>query len=547
MAFIWHHEKNQFSSFLMVQLRQSTSPPPGAADASGRSAGRRDAGRRDIGRRDTGRRDAGRRIYALLRSQIADGTLQPGARVMSTRALAAELGVSRTTVTAVYEQLAAEGFLVTSTGRAARIALPLAASLPSAGMSRPLASAVPALSGFGRRVTSIDIPALPAAERVRFDFRYGAVAAGDFPSLAWRRAYQTALLQQRHSLYYAPPEGEAQLRCALQGYLRRARGIACDAEQILVVHGSQQAIDLCARLLLDAQDAFVFENPGYLMARHSFEATGAGLLPIAVDEHGIDTERLPEDRRARLAYVTPSHQFPLGGVLPIARRMALLQWAKRHDAWIVEDDYDGEFRYGQRPIDALQSIDMDGRVIYVGTFSKALSPQLRLGYLVLPHALVPVFRQAKRLADRHAPTLEQQVLASLIDSGAYERHVRRMRREHERRRAALLEAVAQYLPQDTQVAGTAAGLHVVLWLPSIGAQGEAALVAAARGQGVGVYPVAPLFAPATEHRHPRPAGLILGYANLAPDQIRQGMAILASVIDAGGLSINHGIPKARHA
>ena len=482
------------------------------------------------GRNHPGATGAGRRIYDLLRSQIADGTLLPGARVMSTRAQAAELGVSRTTVTAVYEQLTAEGFLVTSTGRAARVASPLAAGMPSGKVPKRQAKPVPSLSRFGRRVAHISAPALQHTEPARFDFLYGAVASRDFPSLAWRRAYQAVLLRQQHSLYYMPAEGDPALRRALQGYLRRARGIACDAEQILVVHGSQQAIDLCARLLLDAGDAFVFENPGYLMARHCFEATGARLLTTPVDGLGLDTGRLPEDGGARLAYVTPSHQFPLGGVLPIGRRQALLQWAVHHDAWIIEDDYDGEFRYGQRPIDALQSIDTDGRVIYVGTFSKALSPQLRLGYMVLPHALVPVFRQAKRLADRHAPMLEQQVLASLIDSGAYERHVRRMRRENERRRAALLQAITQYLPKDVRIDGTAAGLHVVLWLPSLSAQQEAALVATARREGVGVYPVGPLFTPPTFDEPPRSAGLILGYASLSIEQIQQGISILALVI-----------------
>ena len=473
---------------------------------------------------------SGRRIYDLLRGQIADGTLLPGVRVMSTRELAAELGVSRTTVTAVYEQLAAEGFLVTSIGRTARVASPLAAGVSSGEAPRRQAQAAPSLSGFGRRVADIGAPALPHAERARFDFLYGAVASRDFPSLAWRRAYQAALLHQQHSLYYMQSEGDPALRRALQGYLRRARGIACDTEQILVVHGSQQAIDLCARLLLDAGDAFVFENPGYVMARYCFEATGAYLLATPVDGHGLDTDRLPEAERARLAYVTPSHQFPLGGVLPIGRRQALLQWAARHDAWIIEDDYDGEFRYGQRPIDALQSIDTEGRVIYVGTFSKVLSPQLRLGYMVLPQALVPVFRQAKRLADRHAPLLEQQVLASLIESGAYERHVRRMRRENERRRAALLQAITQYLPKDVRIDGTAAGLHVVLWLPCLSAQQEAALVATARREGVGVYPVGPLFAPSAFDEQPRSAGLILGYASLSIEQIQQGISILALVI-----------------
>jgi GntR family transcriptional regulator/MocR family aminotransferase len=387
--------------------------------------------------RHPGATGAGRRLYDLLRTQIADGTLPLGARAPSTRALAAELGVSRTTVTAVYEQLAAEGFLVTSAGRAARVASTLAAG-PSVTVRRSTRAIAP-LSTFGRRVQRMVLSALPADPPAPIDFLYGAIATRDFPALAWRRAYLAALLSPPSRLYYAPPEGDAALRRALQGYLWRARGLRCDAGQIVIVHGSQQAIDLCARVLLDPDDAFVFEDPGYLMARRCFEATGARLLPVPVDAHGIDTDRLPADDPIRLVYVTPSHQFPLGGTLPIARRQALLQWARRQRAWVVEDDYDGEFRYGQRPIDALQAIDTEGRVIYVGTFSKALSPQMRLGYLVLPPALVPAFRQAKRLTDRHAPMLEQRVLASLIDGGAYERHVRRIRRENERRRAALLD------------------------------------------------------------------------------------------------------------
>lgn len=479
---------------------------------------------------------AGRHIYDLLRGQIANGTLSAGAPVPSTRGLAAELGVSRTTVTAAYEQLAAEGYLVTSTGRAARVARPLAAPAPSELPTNRRTRPAPILSDFGHRLQEIGTPTLPYAEPARFDFLYGAVAYRDFPTLAWRHAYQAELLQQQHRLYYVPPEGDASLRSALQGYLRRARGLACNAEQILVVHGSQQAIDLCARLLLDADDAFVFEDPGYLMARCCFEATGARCLSTPVDGYGLDTSSLPQDKNARLVYVTPSHQFPLGGVLPITRRHELLQWAQRQNAWIVEDDYDGEFRYGQRPIDALQSIDGDGRVIYVGTFSKALSPQLRLGYLVLPPELVSVFQQAKRLTDRHAPVLEQRVLASLIESGIYERHVRRMRRENERRRGALLDAVARYLPKDAQIGGTAAGLHVVLWLPFLRPKDELSLVTASRNVGVGIYPVSTLFAKPESPTQPRPAGFILGYASLTVEQIQHGIQTLGGLISTWAMA-----------
>ena len=483
--------------------------------------------------RRRGANGGGRRVYALLRAQVADGTLAPGARVPSTRALAADLGVSRSTVTTAYEQLVAEGFLVTAAGRAARVATPLVAGVAPGRLDASPAAPVPPLSAWGRRVEAMAGMALQASaplEGVPIDFLYGAVASRDFPALAWRRAYQAELLRQQHRVYYAEPEGEPALRRALQGYLARARGLVCDAGQILIVHGAQQALDLCARLLLELADTFVFEEPGYPMARQCFEAIGARPLPVAVDAQGLDTSRLPRSDHVRLAYVTPSHQFPLGGVLPMARRMELLQWARRHGAWIVEDDYDGEFRYGQRPIDALQAMDTDGRVLYIGTFSKALSPQLRLGYLVLPAALVPVFRQARRLADRHAPVIEQRVLASLMDSGAYERHIRRLRRAHERRRMALLEAIARYLPASAQVAGTAAGLHVVLWLPSVPQQGEAQLVAAARAAGVGVYPVSPLFAGPQVSPQPRPAGLTLGYASLSEEDIQLGIRTLAAVV-----------------
>lgn len=480
---------------------------------------------------------AGQRLCEQLRAQIAEGTLAGGARLPSTRALAADLGLSRTTVTAAFEQLAAEGYLVTAPGRVARVAASAGRSVASAAPRRAAhrpAAERPRLSAYGQRLAQLPTPA-PAAP-VRIDFLYGAVAARDFPHRPWRQALQADRARPQEHLGYIDPEGDPALRRALQAYLGRARGLICDAEQVLVVHGSQQGIDLAGRLLLDPGDAVVVEDPGYLSARRSFEAAGARRIAVPVDEQGLVTQQLPNDPRARLAYVTPSHQFPLGGVLPIGRRHELLQWAERGRAWVLEDDYDGEFRYGQRPIDALQSIDRNGRVLYLGTFSKALSPQLRLGYLVLPPALVPVFRQAKRLADRHAPVADQRALARLIETGAYERHVRRTRREHEQRRAALLEAVARHLPIDARLAGTAAGLHAVLWLPGWRAIDEPAIVAAARSAGVGVYPVSALYVrPASARTEGRTAGLILGYASLTPEQVTQGIRVLGRVLASGAV------------
>lgn len=486
--------------------------------------------------RHAGAAPGARTLHEWLKSQVADGSLAVGARLPSTRALALDLGVSRTTVTAAYEQLAAEGYLETAPGSRARVAG--GAAQRSRARSMPAAAQQhgrPRLSSYGQRVDALASALPPAAGDggpAPIDFLYGALAFDDFPTLAWRRAYNRAIVQRQSSLSYDAPEGEPALRMALQGYLRRARGLVCSADQIVVVQGSQQAIDLCARVLVDPGETVLMEEPCYLMARRVFEAQGACLQEMAVDEQGLDTSALA-GRQARLAYVTPSHQFPLGGVLPIGRRQQLLAWARATGAWILEDDYDGEFRYGLRPIDALQSIDEVGCVIHVGTFSKALSPQMRMGYLVLPPSLVPVFREARRLADRHAPRLDQLVLAALIEDGSYERHVRAARRRNEGRRAALLQALERHLPGAVQVEGSASGLHVVAWVPAVHQRDEIALVRLARERGVGVRPISPLYAAGDAHRRQSCAGLVLGYASLQPEAIEQGVRRLAGVVRDG--------------
>jgi GntR family transcriptional regulator / MocR family aminotransferase len=263
----------------------------------------------------------------------------------------------------------------------------------------------------------------------------------------------------RPRLRYGDPCGSPDLRTALQGYLWRARGLRCEPDRIVVVNGSQQGIDLCARLLLDPGDRVVMEDPGYNLARQAFSAAGADLIPVAVDREGMRTGELPA---ARLAYTTPSHQFPLGSVMSAGRRRDLLAWAQRTGAYVIEDDYDSEYRFDIAPIPPLQALDGAGRVIYLGTVSKTLSPTLRLGYLVVPTALTAIFAEAKRLADRHTPSLEQEALTDLIGSGGYERHVRRVRRRNGQRRAALLAALSVTLGDEVTVVGADAGLHVVV-------------------------------------------------------------------------------------
>ncbi|RWD66202.1 MAG: PLP-dependent aminotransferase family protein [Mesorhizobium sp.] len=461
-----------------------------------------------------------RRIIAAIKQRIHSGANRPGDSLPSTRALAAEWGASRTTVTAAYNQLAAEGYLIIRQGARAIVA----AGLEMTSEGAPHTAAQPRnLSAFARRLLALPSPAGAQPARVA-DFRYGDLSGADFPVLAWRRASNKAILRRGARLRYGDAQGSLALRNALQSYLWRARGINCAPDQIVIVNGSQQGLDLCARLLLDPGDPFVMENPGYPLARHAFAAAGGVAVPVAVDAEGLRTDSLPP---ARLACVTPSHQFPLGGVLSAARRRSLLAWATATGAYIVEDDYDGEYRHDITPIPPLQTLDAEA-VIYVGTFSKTLSPTLRLGYLVAPAGLCRAFSEAKRLTDRHAPMLEQDVLAELLTSGAYERHVRSIRRKNTERREVLLQALADHLGPRVAVAGAETGLHVVAWMNGIAAGREPAIIAAAHAAGIGLYPVSPLYDPS----EPRPetAGFILGYAGLDAEALRRGVAVLATIL-----------------
>ncbi len=473
--------------------------------------------------------DTGQRLYLDLRRQIEQGTYPAGDALPSTRALAAELGVARGTVTAVYERLAAEGYVESRPGARTIVEAGLQPKPSVPGPPSTQTGRAPRLSAQGQRIAALPRQPGPRTDSLIADFRYGNLAPDDFPTLAWRRAWTSALLQKPARLTYGDPAGHPALRQALQAYLWRARGLRCTPEQIVVVNGSQQALDLCARLLLDPGDPVVIEDPGYVAARQVFIAVGGIPVPMPVDAEGLRTDLLASQGTARLAYVTPSHQFPLGGVLSMPRRQALLAWAADRNAYVIEDDYDGEFRYGTRPIDALQGLDRHGQVIYVGTVSKTLAPSLRLGYLVLPPALVSVFTAAKRLTDRHTPELAQQALATFIAQGGYERHVRRIRRFHARRRQVALNAIARHLPRVT-VEGAAAGLHLVIWCHAVPRDQESALAEAARAAGVGIYGATALYADASQA--PSHAGIVLGYASVKEAVIEAGLARLGEVMTA---------------
>ena len=475
-----------------------------------------------------------RALYQEFLARIADGTYAAGAALPSTRALAAERGLSRATVTLVYEQLAAEGFIETRTGAASRVAVGAAppgqppwAVAPGATSDR-LAGR---LSAIGERIAALQLALASPAAPGEIDFIYGPLAGSDFPTLTWIKALRAVERQRQRRLEYEDPRGNPGLRKALQTHLSQTRGLACSVDQLLIVNGSQQALDLCARLLIDPGDGVVVENPGYRMAHHAFEACGAALRYLDVDGHGLLTGQLAGVEPARLAYVTPTHQFPLGSFLPIGRRRQLLDWAAERQAWVIEDDYDSEYRYSVRPEATLQSLDTHGCVIHVGTFSKTLSPQLRLGYMVLPPALVDTFAAAKRLTDRHAATGTQRALALLLEDGSYDRHVRRIRRLQQARQRALLQALERHLGDQVEVQGDASGLHLVLWVRALPASAESALVKAARQLGVRVHPISPLFRPDTPATAPRrPVGLVMGYALLELEAIEEGVRRLAEAL-----------------
>ncbi|MGY8709343.1 PLP-dependent aminotransferase family protein [Bradyrhizobium sp. 18BD] len=466
-----------------------------------------------------------RHIYEALRDQIMALVYGTDGLLPSSRALASEMGVARSTVTIAYEQLAAEGFIETRHGARPRVARAVVAR------GRTRISSPPArklrLSAFGERLRQ-DPPRWTEPPRgLVANFRYGELAPSDFPVLAWKRAVTAAMAHRPERLAYDDPCGSLRLRTALQGYLWRSRSIRCEVDQIVVVNGSQQGLDICARLLLDAGDRFVMEDPGYQMARHTFAATGAETVPVTVDADGLQTALL-DGIAARLAYVTPSHQYPLGGVMPIGRRHQLLAWARKNDAYVVEDDYDSEYRYDTKPIPPLHALEGSDNVIYLGTVSKTLSPTLRIGYLVVPTGLRSLFAAAKQIMDRHTPLIEQEALAAMLESGTYESHIRRARRRNAERQQALVDALRRRFGDRVRIEGTAAGLHVVAWFDDLPQKREDALVQAARAKGVGIYPVSALFA------GPRPArkavGLVMGYSALEVAQIERGCKLLAQAV-----------------
>jgi GntR family transcriptional regulator / MocR family aminotransferase len=482
-----------------------------------------------------------RQVFAQIRAAILDGTLAAGDRLPATRELALSLGVARNTVARAYEDLLAGGYLEGRVGSGTFVsagigAPPGATGAPrAAGEGRLRRAAAAAGSGGSPAPTARWHGELPA--HVSIDLRPGTSDWDAFPRRLWLRLLGRALRTNAAELRrYGEPGGHFPLREAIARHLAVSRGVAADAGQVVIVNGSQQALDLVARLRLRPGDTVGVEDPGYPDARRVLAGPAARLLFIPVDEEGIDVRALEMKTRAgpvpRLVYVTPSHQYPTGAVLSLPRRLALLSWAARRDALIVEDDYDSEFHAPGHVVESLQGLDRSRRVIYIGTFSTVLFPPLRVGYVVLPPEMVAAFVRTKWLADRQTPTLEQLALTAFLQEGHFERHLRRMRRLVSARREAMQSAIEANLGTMMAASGSSTGMHVMVrvTVPRFGtssAELEKRVQAAAAERGVAIAPAGPCFA-----RPPRSPSFVLGYAAVSEEMIFDGTRKLARAVEA---------------
>lgn len=471
-----------------------------------------------------------RQIEDQLRGAILAGSLSGGTRLPASRALSVDLGVSRQTVVQVLESLAAEGFLEMRRGSgtfvAATIPQHVPQRVPSTVAPGMPGNAAPRVSLLGSRFGAAEVDFVSRENRL---FLPNSPAYDQFPFALWQKYVNRQARQAyRGNMGYGDPAGHAPLRRAIAEYLALHRSDACDPDQIVITPGGHAAFMVAALMLTDPGDGLLFEDPGPLIARNLFESLGRKLVHVPVDDEGMDFEAtVARGGGERLAFVMPSRQHPLGRTMSLARRLRLLDWANANEAWILEDDYDSEFRYTGRPLPSIRSIDRSGRVIYVGTFSKALFPALRLGYLVLPPALVGMFRNAIALMLRSVPLAAQMALAGFIADGHFASHLRRMRELYAERRQAFLVAAARSGAGLFEVDMPDSGMNVIAWLQE--GRNDRDLAQRAVEAGVHAYPLGEYGAQPL----PRP-GLLLGFTGVAPHQLGPGLEALARVLACTG-------------
>lgn len=493
-----------------------------------------------------------RQISSSLREAITDGTFSPGTRLPPTRVLADKLEVSRNTIINAFDQLHSEGYLDRKRGSGTYVSDELperhtqVRRLPEEDLRSlhlvDTSTRTPSTSEEAHQVTGQPL-SLMQDPGSNLAFRPGIPALDALPLDTWSN-----LVSRRwrclppQKLVYGEPAGFPPLRRTVAEYLRTARGVRCEAEQVLIVSGIQQAITLTARTLLDKGDSVWVEDPGYIRMRKAFTAAGAVVRPIPIDEDGLDFSshshisgnrnfgngsshevEPPKDNSPQLVGITPSHQFPLGVTMSLSRRHELLEWAARTDTWIFEDDYDSEYRFSGRPLAALQGLDNAGRVLYAGTFSKVLFPALRLGYLVVPEDLTEHFIQMRALADRCPPRVHQMALNDLIKEGHLERHIRKMRTLYASRQSALLEAIEEHLSSILNIEASNGGLHLVGWLPEDIDDYEASR--RLKNSGI-VAPPLSFYSSGSLDR----GGLLLGYACVSEEEIQKGVNKMARTL-----------------
>jgi GntR family transcriptional regulator / MocR family aminotransferase len=483
------------------------------------------------------RRDAPpmhRQICEWFESAIAEGRIRSGGRVPSSRGLAAELGVSRGAVVSAYEQLHAEGYFETSVGAGTRVARSIPIEHPTIRRKRHLEKhAVPAKNEVPRQIsdratlwknqsTQPSLNALGA-------FAVSLPALEHFPVNVWSKLIAlNSRSVSRTMLAYGDAMGYGPLREAIADYVRTVRGVRCDASQVLVTSGSQQGLQIASQALINAGDRVCMEDPGYPGAWQAFAMANAEIIPINLDAEGILVPELERKGKcARVVYVTPSHQFPMGMTMSLARRTLLLNWASYNGTWIIEDDHDSEYRFDSKPIPSLQSLDAHSRVLYMGTFSQAMYPALRLGYLVLPKDLTTACAAARDCMDMFSPTLNQSVMADFICEGHFARHLRRMRMIYIERRKVLIDALQNNLRDSVEIVGAEAGMHLVILLRA-GVNDAAVAIEGAR-RGISVMPLSSCrLNPAGQ------CGLVLGYGGVDAQTIREGVRKLSLCIEGVG-------------